>query len=248
MKKQVKEAMQNTEATQDDGPDTEEMEAEVDFISVKNIMAEDINDGLQYQVPKHHRCACHLLNLVSTVDANNANKTEAYKRLSRSVFSKSQALWNKISRSTTAAEVIEEHCKLQLVQPNATLWNSFYLAVIKIIRNQGEGAMRAGCATLNIPIARVSLRFCKPLVDALLDGLKKRFGKMMSDPELVAAAILQRKFKTSWTSDEDASVTSKDTSLTMSLQQPDSSSTSDEDDFFSSMDTQKKQQNNWMPT
>ena len=117
------------EATQDDGPDTEEMEAEVDFISVENIMAEDINDGLQYQVPKHHQCACHLLNLVSTVDANNANKTEAYKRLSRSAFSKSQALWNKISRSTTAAEVIEEHCKLQLVQPNATQWNSFYMAV-----------------------------------------------------------------------------------------------------------------------
>ena len=51
--------------------------------------------------------------------------------------------------------------------------------------------------------ARVSLRFCKPLVDALLDGLKKRFGKIMSDPELAAAAILQPKFKTSWTSDED---------------------------------------------
>ena len=30
------------EATQDDGPDTEEMEVEVDF-----IMAEDVNDGLQ---------------------------------------------------------------------------------------------------------------------------------------------------------------------------------------------------------
>jgi len=108
------------EATQDDGPNTEEMEVEVDFISVEDIMAEDVNNGLQYQLPKHHRCACHLLNLVSTVDANNANKTEAYKRLSRSAFSKSQALWNNTARSTTAAEVIEEHCKLQLVQPNAT--------------------------------------------------------------------------------------------------------------------------------
>lgn len=48
-----------------------------------------------------------------------------------------------------------------------------------------------------------SLRFCKPLVDALLGGLKKRFGSLMSDPELIAAAILNPKFKTSWTSDED---------------------------------------------
>lgn len=143
------------ESTQDDGPDTEEMEVEVDFISVEDIMSEDSNDGLQYQLPKHHRCACHLLNLVSTVDANNANKTEAYKRLSRSAFSKSQALWNKAARSTTAAEVIQEHCKLQLIQPNATRWNSFYLGVeriVKIIRNQGEGAMRAVCATLNVPM------------------------------------------------------------------------------------------------
>lgn len=51
--------------------------------------------------------------------------------------------------------------------------------------------------------ARVPLRFCKLLVDALLDSLKKRFGEMMSDPELVATAILQPKFKTFWTSDDD---------------------------------------------
>ncbi|XP_042251696.1 uncharacterized protein LOC121885929 [Thunnus maccoyii] len=49
---------------------------------------------------------------------------------------------------------------------------------------------------------RVLLRFCK-LYDVLQDGLKKQFGKMMCDPELVAAAIIHPKFKTSWTSDED---------------------------------------------
>lgn len=48
-----------------------------------------------------------------------------------------------------------------------------------------------------------SLRFCKPLVDALLSGLSKRFGGMMCDPELIAAAILNPKFKTSWTTDEN---------------------------------------------
>lgn len=49
---------------------------------------------------------------------------------------------------------------------------------------------------------RALVRFCKTLVDALLDGLKKQFGNMMSDPELVAATIIHPKFKTSWTSNE----------------------------------------------
>ena len=50
--------------------------------------------------------------------------------------------------------------------------------------------------------SRPSLRFCKPLVDALLEGLRKRFESMMSEPELIAAAILVPRFKTSWTSND----------------------------------------------
>lgn len=42
------------------------------LMTFEDILAKD--DGLQYQLPKHHRCACHLLNLVSTVDTRNANK------------------------------------------------------------------------------------------------------------------------------------------------------------------------------
>ncbi|KAL7846456.1 hypothetical protein SRHO_G00214360 [Serrasalmus rhombeus] len=37
---------------------------EVDFVEVTAVLDED--DGLQFQLPKRHRCACHLLNLVST--------------------------------------------------------------------------------------------------------------------------------------------------------------------------------------
>jgi len=144
-------AAEDTADEEDDAEDPEN--EEVDFIDVDAIMAED--DGLQYQLPKHHRCACHLLNLVSSVDANNANKTVPYKTLSRSTFAKSQALWNKASRSSNAAEVIVKHCKLQLVQPNATRWNSFYMAVeriLRIIKEQGEGAVRAVCAAFDLPM------------------------------------------------------------------------------------------------
>jgi len=47
-----------------------------------------------------------------------------------------------------------------------------------------------------------SLKFSKPLVDAIQLGLKNRFSGILEDPELIAAAILLPKFKTSWTKDE----------------------------------------------
>ncbi|KAK3536034.1 hypothetical protein QTP70_025515, partial [Hemibagrus guttatus] len=106
---------------------------EVDFVEVTLVLDED--DGLQFQLPKHHRCACHLLNLVSTVDAAEACSNEAYKKLSRSAFAKRHALWNKCDRSVAAAEIIEEEvafgCSLfgvatadRLVR--TTTWHRFY--------------------------------------------------------------------------------------------------------------------------
>lgn len=50
---------------------------------------------------------------------------------------------------------------------------------------------------------RASLKLCKPLVDALQDGVKKQFGEMMSDPDLVTETILHLRFKKSWTADEE---------------------------------------------
>ncbi|CAM4574344.1 unnamed protein product [Leuciscus chuanchicus] len=49
----------------------------------------------------------------------------------------------------------------------------------------------------------INSRYCKPLVDAVLEGLQKRFKDMMAEPEFIAAAILLPKFKTAWTSDEN---------------------------------------------
>lgn len=141
------------EATGEETDEDDDSDEEMEFFDDDAIMDED--DGLQYQLPKHHRCACHLLNLVSTVDVDNANSAEAYKKLSRSAFAKSQALWNKTSRSTSAAESVEKHCKMQLVQPNKTRWNSLYLAVeriVRILKDQGEGPMRAVCAELKVPM------------------------------------------------------------------------------------------------
>lgn len=55
-----------------------------------------------------------------------------------------------------------------------------------------------------------SSKTCVPLIRALQNGLQKRFGAMMEDPELAAAAVLLPKFKTSWTDRADVTEAGKD--------------------------------------
>ncbi|KAK6308279.1 hypothetical protein J4Q44_G00215500 [Coregonus suidteri] len=73
----------------------DQSESGVEYQDVSAIL--DDNTGLEYQLPRHQKCACHLLNLISTVDATAAGgaANETYKRLSRSPFAKCHALWNK---------------------------------------------------------------------------------------------------------------------------------------------------------
>ncbi|XDV25427.1 hypothetical protein PO909_029347, partial [Leuciscus waleckii] len=236
-----------------DEEEIQEDDEVVNFQEVASVL--DVGDGFEYHLPKHQRCACHLLNLVSTVDALKANSNEAYKKVSRATFSKCHALWNKSGRSALAAETIKDACKLQLIRPNATRWNSMFLAVeriVRIVKEQGEGAIRDVCTSFKIPMLnptelaflteysaimspmakaidilqaetniqmgwllptltqlktkldriKPSLKFSKPLVDAIQLGLKNRFSENFEDPELIAAAILLPKFKTLCTKDE----------------------------------------------
>ncbi|KAK0139974.1 hypothetical protein N1851_023137 [Merluccius polli] len=116
------------------GEDQEDQEGdeEVEFVDVSVLLNED--DGLEFQLPQHQRCACHLLNLIATVDAMKATSNEAYKKVYRSTFGKCNALWNKCGRSTLTAETVEDACSLQLLRPNATRWNSLFLAVERLLR------------------------------------------------------------------------------------------------------------------
>ncbi|XP_058601280.1 uncharacterized protein LOC131520814 [Onychostoma macrolepis] len=132
----------------------EDAEEETEGVEVEALMEEE-DECSEYQLPKHHRCACHILNLISTVDARKAESNAMYKKISRAAFAKCSALWNKSSRSSTAAEVIERECKLQLIRPVETRWNSLFLAVeriLRIIRESGEGAVRAVTIALNVPM------------------------------------------------------------------------------------------------
>ncbi|XP_043970018.1 uncharacterized protein LOC122829491 [Gambusia affinis] len=262
---------------------------EVEAVEIGSLLDEE-DDSSEYQLPKHHRCACHVLNLISTVDATKANSNETYKKLSRASFAKCGGLWNKSARSTIAAEVIERECKLQLIRPNDTRWNSLFLAVeriLRIIKDNGEGAIRAVCIALKVPMLnpaelaflteyvstmrpvvkalnimqaeadvhmgwlvptisllsvkldrlRISAKFCQPLIDALQGGIQQRFGPMLADPELIAAAILLPKFRTSWTSNDDMLKMGLDYIKTNLDQEPvqlvrNNSSSSDEEDYF----------------
>jgi len=121
---------------------------------VSALLTED--DGLEFQLPKHQRCACHLLNLIATVDAIKATTSnEAYKKVYRSTFGKCSALWKKCGKSTLAAETVENACSLQLLRPNFTRWNSLFLAVerlLRIIKEKGEGTIRVICTDLKLPM------------------------------------------------------------------------------------------------
>lgn len=143
---------EESDSTLDDATE-DESESEVDYQDVSAIL--DDNTGLEYQLPRHQKCACHLLNLISTVDATAAGgaANETYKKLSRSAFAKCHALWNKTSRSTMAHETVERECKLQFLRPNQTRWSSLFLAVERIVRihrEQGEQAIRNVCTALKI--------------------------------------------------------------------------------------------------
>ncbi|XP_062320568.1 uncharacterized protein LOC134022838 [Osmerus eperlanus] len=93
--------------------------------------------------------------------------------------------------------------------------------------------------TVKLDRLRTSSKFCQPLITALQEGIQRRFGDMLADPELIAAAILLPKFRTSWTSNEDLLKLGMDY-IKRNMEEdpvpsPVSNSGSEEDDFFGLM-------------
>ncbi|CAB4039898.1 zinc finger BED domain-containing 1-like, partial [Paramuricea clavata] len=133
-----------------DDPDKDE---ECQFEDVFDDLTQ-ASAGLEYQLPPHQRCAAHTLNLISTSDAEKAEADGNYKRLSRSTFAKCSSLWNKSSRSVQVAEMVKEKCGLSLIKPNATQWNSIFMAVqriIRIIKGKGENVIHSVCSLADVP-------------------------------------------------------------------------------------------------
>lgn len=100
----------SAQSEEEEDVDTDE---EIEFIDTSALLNND--DSFQFQLPKHQRYACHLLNLVAREDAINATSNEAYRKLYHSTFGKCYGLWNKCGRSTLAAKTVEDACSLQLL-------------------------------------------------------------------------------------------------------------------------------------
>ncbi|KAL4125914.1 hypothetical protein QTP88_010151 [Uroleucon formosanum] len=117
---------------QDEGEEEEEV---MRPINISDELENGVGNLFNLTLPQHQRCAAHTLNLIATTDIGDAEKDKAYKILSRRVFGKCQALFNKQNQSTQYADQIKNVLGRYLITPNATRWTSFYDAIKCIVSN-----------------------------------------------------------------------------------------------------------------
>uniref|UniRef100_A0A8C6W0S2 HAT C-terminal dimerisation domain-containing protein n=1 Tax=Nothobranchius furzeri TaxID=105023 RepID=A0A8C6W0S2_NOTFU len=111
----------------------EDDEEEPTFTDVINVLSAPSTEG-QVSLPPHYRCASHTINLISTSDVEkHLNSSAETKSVYRSSMAKCSALWTKASRSTLAAEQVEEISRRKLMVPTSTRWNSLYEAISRIL-------------------------------------------------------------------------------------------------------------------
>ena len=173
-----------TASSDDEDDDNDDPEAEGESTNDADTEMLDVtasfndNNPQECELPPHQRCACHTLNLVSTSDADKAEKDLAYKKVSRGAFAKCQGLWNKYGRSSLAADAVIDSYGLGLKKPNQTRWNSVFMAVerlVRLINEHGEDSFHSLCSKLDLPkLTGIELTFLmeyvavmKPLAQAL---------------------------------------------------------------------------------
>nr|XP_020444767.1 uncharacterized protein LOC109953631 [Monopterus albus] len=226
---------------QNDDYDEEEESVEgVEFVDAGALLDKD--DYLEYQLPKHHRCACHLLNLVSTVERSTHCTSVCQERIVRTTREQGEGAFAAVCSEldTPKFTPVELGFLAEYVKTMSPVARA--LDVL-----QGETSVQMGWLVPTITLLKTKLqhlhsasRFCEPLIAVLLSGLEKRFGEMLADPELIAAAILVPKFRTCWTSDENILKVGLDyirghLDCRAEYHITEGSQSSEEEDFFSSL-------------
>ncbi|KAI9553820.1 hypothetical protein GHT06_019089 [Daphnia sinensis] len=104
-----------------------------------------------FTLPVHHRCACHLLNLVSKADVEKIDT--AFQELRKSTEEKLQKLWNKQSSSSNNSDTIRLYLGQLFILKNETRWNTWYFAIACVVRllKKKAKAMRKLFDELKIP-------------------------------------------------------------------------------------------------
>lgn len=78
---------------------------------------------------------------------------------------------------------------------------------LNILKGESDVQMGRLLPTLTLLITnldklQITTRYCRPLVEAVQEGLQSRFADMLVETKVIAVAILVPKFKTFWTSEE----------------------------------------------
>ncbi|VVC24710.1 Ribonuclease H-like domain [Cinara cedri] len=109
----------NDSATNDDIDLTGAIEVSVEITNALSS-EQNIDQLLNISLPPHQRCSADTLNLIASVDIQEAEKDFAYRTISLKVFKKCQAIFNKQNQSTLSADIIKNHLGRYLITPNAT--------------------------------------------------------------------------------------------------------------------------------
>lgn len=128
-------------------------------------------------LPNHIKCATHTLSLIAKRDSENVSD-QIFKKMHSSALQKLHSLWNRISRSTKAAETVHRILGANLILPNDTRWNAEFDSISCILKHDAN----------KLKEVMVSLRVTKLNV---VDFLFIKEFHMVMKPIAMAIDILQ---------------------------------------------------------
>uniref|UniRef100_A0A3P9H755 HAT C-terminal dimerisation domain-containing protein n=1 Tax=Oryzias latipes TaxID=8090 RepID=A0A3P9H755_ORYLA len=190
------------ESDEDEKEEEEEEQEDVLFTDIAEALT-SVSDEGHITLPPHYRCASHTINLISTSDVEKyLTSSPATKSVYRVTIAKCTALWTKASRSTVAAEQVQEVSQRKLLVPSSTRWNSFYDAVSRVaeipMNELNNLCNKLGIKCFNEKEYQFMHEYCiamKPLTAALdiLQGDECPYGALLPTLEILMMKSLSLK-------------------------------------------------------